>query len=278
MGALRTYIQRLRPALFTTTAFFVIIMAMMGCDAQTDEPVQGWHTPEELYQRALTFEKLGIDPIAHTWYLKAAEAGHPMALVELGFRYKYGDAGFLRNPDEARRWFLQVARERAPITFADFKDRNALTLLASTDDASEAEHWFRRGAAACHDAAQRGDMNAQTLLGGLYGAGAGVARDRAKALALWYNAAQRGYAPAQLTLGRLFWHEGAYEEAHVWLRTAAEHDLAEAEYLLSDLYQFGRGVPSDHDEALRWLRQSADHGYSYAQRQLRGMEVQGLLD
>ena len=92
------------------------------------------------------------------------------------------------------------------------------------------------------------------------------------------DAAQRGYAPAQLVLGRLYWHEKAYEEARPWLMKAALQDLPEAAYLLSDLYQFGRGVGPDHEEALQWLRRSADHGYEIAQRQLRGMEVLGLLD
>ncbi len=261
---------------FLVPLLIVLLSVGTGCDAEGGNAT-GWLTPGQMYDRALTYEGLGINTVANSWYHKAAEAGHPIAPVELGFLYRYGHTGFLRNPDEARRWFLQVAQEREPTVFADFINRYEADQPDVVLDAQEAERWFRSGVASCHAAAARGDLEAQTLLGGLYGAGAGVAQDRATALSLWQDAAEQGYTPAQLILGRLYWYEKSYDKAHPWLMKAAVQGLPEAEYLLSDLYQFGRNVEFDYQEALRWLRQAADHGFELARRQLQSMEAQGLL-
>ena len=247
-----------------------------GCNVGDISNADRWVTPDQMYERAQAFEALGIQKWAHSWYHKAAEAGHPIAQVKLGFLYRYGRTDLLDDPYEAQRWFLRVARERVPTMLADFGARNEYGHREVLRDPQEAERWFRRGAASCR-AAARDDLEVQTLLGGLYGAGVGVEQDRAKALQLWRDAAGRGYARAQLILGRLYWHEAAYEEARRWLVQAAAQGLPEAEYLLSNLYQLGRGVPPDHEKALAWLRRSAAHGYAFAERQLRGMEVQGIM-
>ena len=261
-------------------AVLIVTLTLLGtgCDWGDGNTANGWVTPDQMYERALTFEELGVQYWARSWYHKAAEAGHPIAQVKLGFLYRYGRVDLLDDPYETHRWFLRVAQGRAPIVLAEFGIRYEEGPDETVRDPHEAERWFRRAVASCQAAAVQGDLEAQTLLGGLYGAGVGVEQDRAIAMQLWQDAAQRGYAPAQLVLGRLYWHEKAYEEARPWLMKAAMQNLPEAEYLLSDLYQFGRGVEPDHEEALQWLRRAAEHGYEIAQRQLRGMETLGLLD
>lgn len=264
---------------FCAALLAVFLLAGTGCNApEPGMTVNGWVTPDQMYDRALAFEKLGIRKWAHSWYHKAAEAGHPIAQAKLGFLYRYGRVDLLEDPYEAQRWYLHVTQERTPMVLADFGMQREDEQEESGRSPREAEAWFRRAVASCQAAAVQGDLEAQTLLGGLYGAGAGVAQNRAAALRLWQEAARKGYAPAQLVLGRLFWYEKAYAEARLWLIEAARQEAPEAEYLLSDLYQFGRGVEPNHQEALRWLYTSAEHGYERAQRQLRGMEAAGLLD
>jgi len=258
---------------------FIVLLTMPGIGCQAGDGINAgaWLSPEEMYERVLAFEGLGVEPIADSWRRKAAEAGHPIAQVEIGFLYRYGAAAFLRDPYESQRWFLRVAKDRVPMALADFGAPGADAFHGSLRGGQEAEHWFREGVASCHDAAARGNLEAQTLLGGLYGAGAGVEQNRVTALRLWHDAAEKGHAPAQLILGRLAWHEGRYDEAHRWLLSAAAQGQPEAAYLLSDLYQVGRGVEPDHREAVTWLLQAADQGYGLAQRQLQGMRVQGLF-
>ena len=269
-GALRGFFYAL---------FFVMLIASgTGCDTDERQTTHEWVTPEQMYDRARTFEELGVRFWARSWYHKAAEAGHPIAQVKLGFLYRYGRTDLLDDPYDRHRWFLRVAQERTPMVLADFGVRYEGEQDETVRDPQEAERWFRRAVAACQAAAAQGDLEAQTLLGGLYGAGAGVQQNRATALELWQDAARRGYAPAQLVLGRLYWHEKAYEEARRWLEKAALQNLPEAAYLLSDLYQFGRGIEADYEEALRWLRRAAEQDYERAQRQLRGMEVLGLVN
>ena len=46
-----------------------------------------------------------------------------------------------------------------------------------------------------------------------------------------------------------------------WLRKAAENNHAEAQYILSQLYFEGDGVPMDEAEAQKWLQKSKENGY-----------------
>jgi len=254
----------------TLAAGWVLLVMGAGCDAQSGL------SADEMYARALAFDAKGIEKEAGFWYQRAANAGHPLAQVDVGFMYRYGFAGFLRDPYERARWFLQASWRTQPMVLADFGFRYEYGRSGVLRDAKTAEAWFRRAAGTCEAAAIAGDLKAQVLLGGLYGAGTGVPKNRARAVELWRDAAERGSVEAQVALGRLFRDEYAFDEARYWLAQAADHAEPEAEYLLSTLYQFGQGVPADHDTALDLLRRSADHGYASAQRQLRSMATLGL--
>lgn len=53
--------------------------------------------------------------------------------------------------------------------------------------------------------------------------------------------------------------------ALLWLRRAADHDIAEAQAELADRYYAGRGLPRDAGLALGWWRRAATQGYAPAQ-------------
>ena len=109
--------------------------------------------------------------------------------------------------------------------------------------------------------AERGDAEAQFILGIMYDDGEGVPPDYAEAV-LWYRrAAEKGLVVAQFMLG-LMYAEGEdvpqdYAEAVRWYRRAAEQDNADAQFKLGVGYDNGYGVPQDLVQAHKWYNLAA---------------------
>ena len=80
--------------------------------------------------------------------------------------------------------------------------------------------------------AEKGDANAQCILGLLYSTGIGVEKNYEEAAKCFRKAAEQGYAEAQNSLGRMYWH--------------------------------GRGVPRDDLVALQWTQNAAEQGHAEA--------------
>lgn len=117
--------------------------------------------------------------------------------------------------------------------------------------------------------AERGDAQAQNVLGKIYAKG-DLVKGGYKEAAKWYRqAADQGYAAAQAALGELYEAgQGVpkdYPEAAKWYRKAAEQGDVKGQYSLAVLYVVGNGVPRDSKEAMKWYRQAADQGEELAQ-------------
>ena len=98
--------------------------------------------------------------------------------------------------------------------------------------------------------AERGDAEAQFMLGERYFLGKGVPQNEKEA-AKWYHlAAEQGHAQAQYELGVMYDNgQGVPQndkEATKWFRLAAEQGIAEAQYNLGVMYALGQGVPEDY--------------------------------
>ncbi|WP_279480969.1 tetratricopeptide repeat protein [Aureimonas sp. SK2] len=156
--------------------------------------------------------------------------------------------------------------------------------------------------------ANLGDPAAQTLLGEIYGRGLGVPRDETEA-ARWYGvAAKAGVPEAQFRYAMLLIEgravapddatardlmkaaadagnplaaynygqmliraapTGGFTEAAGYFRKAAEAGLPDAQYALSQLYAYGKGLEkADDGEARRWLAEAAKGGSDTAQIEL----------
>jgi TPR repeat protein len=123
-------------------------------------------------------------------------------------------------------------------------------------DFTEALKWYRK-------AAEQGDAEAQTYLGGMYESGEGVTQDSAEAVKWYRKAAEQGYATAQTYLGRHYNGEGVtqdYAEAVKWLRKAAEQGDEEAQNNLGWMYEKGNGVLQDRIAAHMWLNIATANG------------------
>jgi uncharacterized protein len=118
-------------------------------------------------------------------------------------------------------------------------------------------------------AAERGNAEAQFLVGVMYANGEGVPQDYTEA-AKWYRkAAEQGYADAQRELAEL--HKGVpgvpqdYAEVVKWYRKAAQQGDAFAQMGLGARYAHGEGVPQDFVQAYMWFDLAAANDLKLAQ-------------
>ena len=152
--------------------------------------------------------------------------------------------------------------------------------------------------------AEQEDAKAQYSLGNLYYFGNGVPRNYEMALKWFRPAAEQGLARAQYNLENLYLpyqgescsifdgplfhcidvpfshsisaspfisraddpqnHERSYEMALKWYRLAAEQGYANAQFVLGQLYSYGKGVPQDHEATTRWYHLAAEQGHAQA--------------
>lgn len=101
----------------------------------------------------------------------------------------------------------------------------------------------------------------------------------ATALTLWRPLAEKGvpeiqyYLAGMYELGRGVPRD--HEEALKWLRAAAEQEHSRAQNDLGVRYENGRGVPRDYAEALKWYRRAAERGHALAQNSVGALYGKG---
>jgi TPR repeat protein len=93
------------------------------------------------------------------------------------------------------------------------------------------------------------------------------------------EAAEQGDAYAQGLLGTMYENGRGvpqdYQEAAKWYRKAAEQGNAGAQSMLGWMYEGGKGVPRDYREAAMWFRKAAEQGLAPAQFSLGTMYYLG---
>ena len=138
----------------------------------------------------------------------------------------------------------------------------AITIDATADSLSEegrayAEGDYKKAAKLYRPLAEKGDAEAQLILGSMYDFGLGVPQDYKEAVKWYRLAAEQGDAFAQLSLGEIYDHgKGVpkdFKEAVKWYRLAAEQGNVFAQEKLGWKYILGDGVPQDDVLAHMWL-------------------------
>lgn len=127
-------------------------------------------------------------------------------------------------------------------------------------------------------AAEKGDAEAQYLLGLQYREGDGVDRSPVEAERWLRRAAEAGRVDAQTELGVLqsaSSEAGKREEAARWLLSAARQGDAGAMQALGELYRGNPGLSGDPMAALRWYVQAAAAGRAVAARAVAELYVFG---
>ena len=118
------------------------------------------------------------------------------------------------------------------------------------------------------DRAEKGDAQAEYMVGRMYYYGNGVTQDMEKAAEWQARAAAQGNVSAEYVLGLMYsTGEGVHkdkEKAVEWISKAAEQGLAEAQHALGMMYRAGEDVPQDNTKAEMWLSKAAAQGHEEA--------------
>lgn len=118
-------------------------------------------------------------------------------------------------------------------------------------------------------AAEKGDRAAQYRAGLMLRDGVAGKADPVEAQRWLSEAMKRGEHEATLALGEMHARAQDYARAAEYYRAAANFGRSvQAQYLLGDLYAYGRGLPQDYALAIDWLRRAAQRGHSGAQSYL----------
>jgi uncharacterized protein len=130
-------------------------------------------------------------------------------------------------------------------------------------------------------AAERGDRDAQLMLGERLQAGLDVPRDDAAGAGWIREAAEHGLGRAQYALGMIMISgRGVPRDPSgtiAWLRKAADQGVVDAQYELGmALIDFGRADRPGFDLGLPWIRKAAENGSRLAQVQLADMLARGF--
>lgn len=120
-------------------------------------------------------------------------------------------------------------------------------------------------------AAQKGDTEAQFIVGGMYFQGIGTEKNPKEAFKWLYKAAKNGESTpkSQKILGQAFLLGNVvpqnYSESLQWYHRAAENGDHDAQNELAFLYYVGRGVEQDFKTSFEWFEKAARGGLSVAQ-------------
>ncbi len=128
--------------------------------------------------------------------------------------------------------------------------------------------------------ADKGNADAQCILGKMYWNGQGVLKDLDQAVKWFKASAAQGNADAQFFLGSFYLlpHQDITEGAK-WLRLSAEQGNQDAQWLLGKAYLQGdRDLQRDPVQAEMWIRLAAKNNLEFYQNTLRAAEGQMTAD
>lgn len=244
--------------LFLTAALFHGTPSL--CDTARDDDA------EELKQ--------AVEPIK-----KAAEQGDITAQYKLGVLYSQG-IGMEQDNAKACRWYRKAAEQ------GDMKAQYMLGRMyyngeGVPQDFVKARQWWEKAAAQKVTAEDHSaiiyvngsfyfniyiDGMPEYDIGILYSKGRGVRQDDGKALQLWEQSAAKGFVPAQLLLGYLYYRgEGGvgqdYGMARQWWKKAADRGNPSAQVSIGAMYEHGEGVKKDLTVAREWYDKACERGF-----------------
>lgn len=208
------------------------------------------------------------------WSWKAAKAGEPIAMNNLGVLYSKGQ-GTAKNYEEAFRWYHEAADRGLDIAMSNVAYYYVFGKGVEIDFDLSAE-WFEKAIQAGwtdqnHDLPRVAKLAAQmkSAKAGNVEAQANIA-DELRGIGL--SAEQNGDDPQK-----------AYTESLIWAQRAAEADNPKGMRILALAYLFGRGVEKDPENGLALLNKGVnmndtDCMVTLAQVYLNGDGVERNLD
>lgn len=105
--------------------------------------------------------------------------------------------------------------------------------------------------------------------------GLGGVRDIEEAIHFYERAAEKGHAISMIELAQLYQEPECrnYQKAFEWAQKGAAGGDPTGEFVLANLYFFGRGCEADMDKAMRYYRKAFDHGLYQAKFMMKKIEA-----
>lgn len=214
-------------------------------------------------------------PAAKQWYLKAAEQGHGLSALRLGFLDAEAHfKGLTPDYAEAEKWFLIAAEQDAGD--AKFRLGNFYANYKEPRDYPRAFLWLKR-------AAEGGNRTAMFDLARLIREGKGTEKDGALALAWMTKAAEAGVPQAAVALTEMYAHgDGAPRDpalALKWTLRIANDPGASVFWLdrAGDMFFEGsEGAPKNYPTARKFYDRAAARGDRHALERLARIYSEGL--
>ena len=229
--------------------------------------------PAQFYLGRLYAHGKGVprdDAKAVEYFRASAAQGFARAENNLGAYYASGLGGLPQDDAQAVNWFRKAAEQGDPL--AQFSLGQAYEWGRGTaTNLTEAAAWYQR-------AAEQNQTNAIAALGDLYLAGPGGAANYQKARLWLEKAAAQGSLDALNSLGYIQEKGGhglSINQALAadYYRQAAEKGFAKAQMNLGRMYMMGIGVSRDYIEAFKWFCLALHNGENIARHYLE--ELQG---
>ena len=243
------------------------LAAIAACEEATKQFPSSIRFP---YQLGRALHKAEKFESAVSWYLLAAERGHPSAQYNLGWMYDQGQ-GVRKDSNAAVKWYRKAADqggEDAMYNLGWMYDKGK----GVRQDTLEAIKWYRR-------AAQLGNASAQATLGVILASRAVDKNSLEEAFDLLGKASDQDEVFAQDKYFEILFSDNVvYEkfnpqQARAILKKAAENPTETqmlddrqpaAQYRYYAFLDRGYGGDPDPDEAVKWLKKSSSNGYNVA--------------
>lgn len=123
--------------------------------------------------------------------------------------------------------------------------------------------------------AERGYVDCQRVVGGMYYKGYGAPKDLEKAKYWYKRAADRNDAKSQYFLASIYRQEGKLKTAIEWLEKSSNQGHVLATFRLAINYSRGRGVPVDQEKALVLMEEAARGGNIKAKMEYAKLLMKG---
>lgn len=186
----------------------------------------------------------------------------------------------------------EMAKENLSLDMIDINtsDRNdeqehitnvvsANTLYSKGLDAYKCKN-YEKAALFFQQAADRGHLNSQYIIGMIYEMGQGVEINQEKAAYYFELSANQGLPEAQYAIG-VRYNQGSGvkkndKKSFEWILKAAEQGIQEAANIVAQFYEVGQGTPQDDIQAAIWYEKAAEYDIATAQLSIGQYYLEGV--
>lgn len=193
--------------------------------------------------------------MAFIWYNKAAEQGHPRAMLMVAYMYENG-IGVVLNQEKGVYWYQKAAKEGVVEAILNLANCYSVGRGVEKNRQMAVELW--------HKASALGDSIAMYNLADAYQYGNGITPDINKAIEWYEKSSELGYLSSTYRLACFYYSgEGVvqdFDRAFSYYSKVAESDGSckdLARLHLGKCYYLGRGIDCDYVKARELFEEAA---------------------